>query len=77
MSKYIHFVNSVSCHIEYTSILSISHEDAKNGVIWYSSRYMIIHSVGKYAGLASTSSLLLEVYLVPRTLLLVVQASAD
>ena len=31
-----------------------------------------IYSVGKYMGLASISSLLVEVYLVPRTLLLVV-----
>ena len=32
----------------------------------------MLYSVGKYTGLASTSSLLVEVYLIPRTLLLVV-----
>ena len=67
MSKYIHFVNSVSCHIIY-------HCTKMPKTVLYGIVRVIcmLYSVGKYTGLASTSSLLVEVYLIPRTLLLVV-----
>ena len=67
MSKRIYFVNSISSHIIYNGT------KMPKTVFRYSSRYMYaIYSVGKYMGLASISSLLVEVYLVPQTLLLVV-----